>query len=203
MATPEFVRSTAGATAPCSRTAALEYLEPLAAGDRGHELRLSVSLSMVAPMAMASAAVTRTATGHIGSGWSVALRGFLPGPALAPSSVWSHPGDRVDEPTLRDDFCGVGAGAHRSVVPSATSIRCCRNERASSRLDLSFRRGDAPHDARGGPTPSGLVDGASGMGLGITVREYREIETGERWPDGDVGSDLQADGWPQTFVTVL
>ena len=39
---------------------------------------------------------------------------------------------------------------------------------------------------------AGWSTGQMAWRLGITVREYREIETGERWPDGDVGSDLQA-----------
>jgi hypothetical protein len=33
------------------------------------------------------------------------------------------------------------------------------------------------------------------------VREYRELEAGERFPTFETwGSDLQLYGWPQTFV---
>ena len=37
--------------------------------------------------------------------------------------------------------------------------------------------------------------------LGITVRDYREIEAGERWPNGETFNRIcELYGWPQTFV---
>jgi hypothetical protein len=37
--------------------------------------------------------------------------------------------------------------------------------------------------------------------LGISVREYRELEAGERWPDSDTWDRLcRLFGWPQAFV---
>ena len=37
--------------------------------------------------------------------------------------------------------------------------------------------------------------------IGVTVREYREMEAGDRVPDNDVWDRLcKLYGWPQTFV---
>jgi len=40
-----------------------------------------------------------------------------------------------------------------------------------------------------------------GVALGLTVREYRELEAGTRWPSSTVWERMVAlYGWPQTFV---
>jgi hypothetical protein len=37
--------------------------------------------------------------------------------------------------------------------------------------------------------------------LGVTVREYRELEAGERWPTFETWDRIcKLYGWPQTFV---
>jgi predicted transcriptional regulator len=51
---------------------------------------------------------------------------------------------------------------------------------------------------------SGWSVGQVAWRLGITVREYRELEAGERWPNWETFHRiLDLFGWPQTFVTVL
>jgi predicted transcriptional regulator len=50
---------------------------------------------------------------------------------------------------------------------------------------------------------AGWSVGQAAWRLGVTMREYREMEAGERWPNWDVPPDLQAIGWPHTFVAVL
>jgi hypothetical protein len=38
--------------------------------------------------------------------------------------------------------------------------------------------------------------------VGVTVREYREMEAGDRVPEGDVWDWMcKLYGWPQSFVT--
>ena len=93
---------------------------------------------------------------------------------------------------------GVGAGAHRSVVPSATSVQCYRN---GASLDLGcgpspetmFRK--MPEDDR---RRAGWSVGQAARRLGVSVREYRELEAGERWPDGETFNRIcELYGWPQ------
>ena len=56
----------------------------------------------------------------------------------------------------------------------------------------SPRGGDVPQDARGRSTPSRLVGRASARRLGVSIREYRELEAGESVAElPDVGPDLQ------------
>ena len=46
--------------------------------------------------------------------------------------------------------------------------------------------------------------GQAAWRLGVSVREYREIEAGEGWPNGETWDRIcNLYGWPQTFVTVL
>jgi hypothetical protein len=36
----------------------------------------------------------------------------------------------------------------------------------------------------------------------MTVREYQELEAGERWPNGETFNRIcELYGWPQTFVS--
>ncbi len=38
--------------------------------------------------------------------------------------------------------------------------------------------------------------------VGISVREYREIEAGDRWPNGETFNRIcELYGWPQTFAS--
>jgi ribosome-binding protein aMBF1 (putative translation factor) len=47
---------------------------------------------------------------------------------------------------------------------------------------------------------AGWSVGQAAWRLGITVREYREIEVGERWPNGETFNRIcELYGWPQTF----
>jgi hypothetical protein len=40
--------------------------------------------------------------------------------------------------------------------------------------------------------------------VGVSVREYREIEAGDRFPDSDTWDRIcKLYGWPRTFVVVL
>ena len=51
---------------------------------------------------------------------------------------------------------------------------------------------------------AGWSVGQAAWRLGITVREYREIEPGERWPNWETFHRIsELYGCPQTFVTVL
>lgn len=44
--------------------------------------------------------------------------------------------------------------------------------------------------------------GQAAWRLGIAVREYRELEAGERWPDGEKFNRIcELYGWPQTFAS--
>ena len=48
---------------------------------------------------------------------------------------------------------------------------------------------------------AGWSVGQAAWRLGVSVREYREIEAGERWPSWDVRSpSTRLFGWPQTLV---
>jgi DNA-binding XRE family transcriptional regulator len=69
---------------------------------------------------------------------------------------------------------------------------------------MTVLRGDAAHRARGGPEASRLVGRQAAWRLGISVREYREIEAGERSPSWETWDRIcRTFGWPQTFMTVL
>jgi DNA-binding XRE family transcriptional regulator len=51
---------------------------------------------------------------------------------------------------------------------------------------------------------SGWSMGQAAWRLGITVREYRELEAGERGPSWETWHRIcKLFGWPQTFVSVL
>jgi Helix-turn-helix domain len=60
-----------------------------------------------------------------------------------------------------------------------------------------------PHDARrGGPEAGGWSVGQAAWRLGITVREYREIEAGDRSPNFETWDRIcKLYGWPQTFAS--
>jgi hypothetical protein len=48
---------------------------------------------------------------------------------------------------------------------------------------------------------AGWSVGQTAWRLGITVREYRELEAGERWPSFETWDRIcKLHGWPQTFV---
>ena len=48
------------------------------------------------------------------------------------------------------------------------------------------------------------VGRTGGRRLGITEREYREMDAGERWPKWEAFHRIcKLCGWPQTFVAVL
>jgi hypothetical protein len=50
-------------------------------------------------------------------------------------------------------------------------------------------------------TREGWSVGQAAWRLGITVREYREIEAGERWPNSETWHRIcELYGWPQTFA---
>ena len=50
-------------------------------------------------------------------------------------------------------------------------------------------------------TRAGWSVGQVAWRLGVTVREYRELEAGERWPNGETFNRIcELYGWPQTFV---
>jgi transcriptional regulator with XRE-family HTH domain len=50
---------------------------------------------------------------------------------------------------------------------------------------------------------AGWSVGQAALRLGVSVREYREIEAGERWPSGETFNRIcQLFGWPQTFVGI-
>ena len=43
--------------------------------------------------------------------------------------------------------------------------------------------------------------GQAAWRLGVSVREYRELEAGERWPNWETFHRIcELYGWPQTFV---
>ena len=51
-------------------------------------------------------------------------------------------------------------------------------------------------------TRAGWSVGQAAWRLGVSVREYREIEAGERWPSFETWDRIcRLFGWPQTFVT--
>jgi predicted transcriptional regulator len=51
---------------------------------------------------------------------------------------------------------------------------------------------------------AGWSVGQAAWRLGVSVREYRELEAGERWPDGETWDRIcELCGWPGTYVTVL
>jgi len=48
---------------------------------------------------------------------------------------------------------------------------------------------------------AGWSAGLAAWRLGVTIREYREIEAGERWPNGETWDRIcELYGWPQTWV---
>lgn len=48
---------------------------------------------------------------------------------------------------------------------------------------------------------AGWSVGQAAWHLGLSIREYREIETGESWPNGETWDRIRwLYGWPQTFV---
>ena len=48
---------------------------------------------------------------------------------------------------------------------------------------------------------SGWSVGQLAWRLGITVREYQEVEAGERWPNRETFNRIcELYGWPQSFV---
>jgi hypothetical protein len=48
---------------------------------------------------------------------------------------------------------------------------------------------------------AGWSVGQAAWRLGVTVREYRELEAGIRWPSADVWHRIcDLFGWPQTFA---
>ncbi|HET6792122.1 MAG TPA: helix-turn-helix domain-containing protein [Actinomycetota bacterium] len=48
---------------------------------------------------------------------------------------------------------------------------------------------------------AGWSVGQSAWRHGVSVREYRELEAGERWPNGETFNRIcELYGWPQTFV---
>jgi DNA-binding XRE family transcriptional regulator len=53
-------------------------------------------------------------------------------------------------------------------------------------------------------TRAGWSVGQAAWRLGASLREYREIESGERWPNLETFHRIcKLYGWLQTFVTVL
>jgi hypothetical protein len=67
-----------------------------------------------------------------------------------------------------------------------------------------LRRGHVPgehHDARAGSESGGLAGRSGGVELGVSIREYRELEAGTAWPTSEVWHRIcDLFGWPQTFV---
>jgi transcriptional regulator with XRE-family HTH domain len=50
-------------------------------------------------------------------------------------------------------------------------------------------------------TGAGWSMGQAAWRLGVSVREYREIEAGERWPNGKTFNRIcELFGWPQTRI---
>jgi transcriptional regulator with XRE-family HTH domain len=48
---------------------------------------------------------------------------------------------------------------------------------------------------------AGWSMGQAAWRLGVSVREYRELEAGEGWPNGETFDRIcRLYGWPQTFV---
>jgi transcriptional regulator with XRE-family HTH domain len=48
---------------------------------------------------------------------------------------------------------------------------------------------------------AGWSVGQAAWRSGVSVREYREIEAGERWPNGETFNRIcELYGWPQTFA---
>jgi transcriptional regulator with XRE-family HTH domain len=48
---------------------------------------------------------------------------------------------------------------------------------------------------------AGWSFGQTAWRLGVSVREYRELEAGERWPNWETFHRIcELYGWPQTFV---
>jgi hypothetical protein len=63
--------------------------------------------------------------------------------------------------------------------------------------------GDAPEDARGRSAAGWLAVGRAAWELGVSIREYRELEAGTRMSDWETFDRIcKLYGWPQTFVTV-
>jgi hypothetical protein len=61
--------------------------------------------------------------------------------------------------------------------------------------------GRVPGDDERARKREGLRVCRAGWLLGLTVREYREIETGEAFPDSDTYERIsELYRWPQTFV---
>ena len=51
---------------------------------------------------------------------------------------------------------------------------------------------------------AGWSVGQAAVALGASVREYRELAAGARWPNRETFDRIcELFGWPQTFVTVL
>lgn len=49
---------------------------------------------------------------------------------------------------------------------------------------------------------AGWSIGQAAWRLGVSIREYRELEAGERWPDGETFNRIcELYGWPQTFAS--
>jgi hypothetical protein len=106
-----------------------------------------------------------------------------------------------DEATLRTSPRGVGADTHRPVVTFATSIRCRETKRRRVSADLSFRRGGAPRHVGARSKHAGWSIGRAAWELGVSIREYREFEAGDRPPNFETWDRIcKAFGWPQTFV---
>ena len=127
IATPEFVRSMVGATAPCSRTAGAEFANRSLSDDRRHEPRLPGAPERRRhPDGRGERGDHETATGQFGSSmvpllrvapWGLMAPPFSSGPLRVPLP---------DEATLRRRLRPVGAGAHGIAGAFGTSIRVAR-----------------------------------------------------------------------------
>jgi hypothetical protein len=88
-----------------------------------------------------------------------------------------------DEPTLRTSPRGVGADTHQSVVTFATPIRCRETRDAGLRLTYPSAVAPLPSMLEHDWKQAGWSVGRAARGLGISIREYRELEAGTRFPN--------------------
>ena len=53
------------------------------------------------------------------------------------------------------------------------------------------------------PRRRGMREGEAAWRFGVSVREYRELEAGDRFPDSDTWDRIcKFYGWPRTFVGI-